>query len=111
MELTKLTAMTLDNKDVRIIGFLEDEIVLMYDISQEYTNDILAYIKKYKGYRCEFMFSRSMDVKLFNPNDDKEYPITVPGSVEMIKPTANYFKDSFMYFILDTSKVDIVIEN
>ena len=102
MELTRLTTMTLENGNVRFIGYNEDNIVLMHDVKKEYIVDCIKTFNNYEGYRVEFQFSRDIHVKLFNEEDENAYPKEVPGSVLVLGPTSNYFANSFMYYICDT---------
>lgn len=109
MELTKLVTMTLENGNVRFIGYNGDDIVLMYDVKKEYVADCIKTFSKYESYRVEFQFSRDMHVKLFNEEDENAYPKEVPGSVLVLGVTSNYFADAFMYYICDTRRAIKVV--
>lgn len=100
MELTRLVTYKLDNGDVRFIGYKEKDIMLMHDINSDLQEKIIEKLSSYPTYRVEFIFSRGFELKLFNPQNEQEYP-KYTGSPVCLKGKGNYYSDSLYYFITD----------
>ena len=98
MELTKLTTMTLENQNIRLVGYDEnDDVILMHDIDSESMENIISAVKECKETdRVEFIFSRSLEIKVFS-EDENRYPYLIYSEGVSLKPNSNYYKYPLMF--------------
>ena len=98
MELTKLTTMTLENQNIRLVGYDEnDDVILMHDIDSESMENIISAVKECKETdRVEFIFSRSLEIKVFS-EDENRYPYLIYSEGVSLKPSSNYYKYPLMF--------------